>query len=102
MTIFIVSNLSALPHILNLLEGVSNENDRWPIYYVSYIVQLLNSLMMLYYNGVEKELNQPAMQGVLQSWKAFHNLKLGMDILFNYAAYKDRLEDKNNINERCL
>lgn len=54
--------------------------------------------MMLYYNGVEKELNQPAMQGVLQSWKAFHNLNLGMDILFNYAAYKDRLEDKNNIN----
>jgi len=25
------------------------------------------------------------MQGVLQSWQAFHNLKIGMNILFNYA-----------------
>jgi hypothetical protein len=29
------------------------------------------------------------MQGVLQSWQAFHNLKIGMNILFNYAEYLD-------------
>lgn len=30
------------------------------------------------------------MQGVLQSWQAFHNLKLGMEVLYKYADYRDK------------
>lgn len=43
----------------------------------------------MYYSGINKKLNQPAMQGVLQSWQAFHNLRLGMDVLYQYASYCD-------------
>jgi hypothetical protein len=64
-------------------------------------VQLLNSCVILYYSGINRELNQPAMQGVLQSWQAFHNLKIGMNILFNYAEYLDlHTEIYNHFN--CL
>ncbi len=41
------------------------------------------------------------MQGVLQSWQAFHNLRLGMNVLFNYAEYKDT-HSENKYNFRCL
>ena len=53
------------------------------------MIELLNNCLVLYYSGINKQLNQPAMQGVLQSWPAFHNLKLGMNVLANYAEYKD-------------
>jgi hypothetical protein len=55
----------------------------------------------LYFSGINKQLNQPAMQGVLQSWQAFHNLRLGMNVLFNYAEYKDT-HSENKYNFRCL
>ena len=44
------------------------------------------------------------MQGVLQSWQAFHNLKLGMRVLADFADYKDSLITVKNqkYNYRCL
>lgn len=41
------------------------------------------------------------MQGVLQSWEAFHNLKLGMVILEDFALWKDDTSPVN-YNYRCL
>lgn len=41
------------------------------------------------------------MQAVLQSWEAFHNLKLGMAVLFDYAIYRDENSDVD-YHFRCL
>lgn len=103
--IFLISNLYIVPHVLLTIGKHYFQYDitnRDSIYYTSFIVELLSSCLILYYSGINKQLTQPAMQGVLQSWQAFHNLKLGMDVLFNYAEYKDAHSEGHKYNFRCL
>lgn len=79
--IFFSSNLFIIPHIILVLND-SIITNRDSIYYTSYIINILDSCIMMYYSGINKKLNPPAMQGVLQSWQAFHNLRFGMDVLY--------------------
>lgn len=51
------------------------------IYYTSLLTQLLNTAIMAYYSRADQKLNQPPMQGVLQSWEAFQNIQVGIQIL---------------------
>ena len=78
--IFFCSNLTIIPRAIVNIWGNPTEFS-FEIYYATYIVQLLDTVIMVYYSGINQELTQPAMQGVLQSWEAFHNLSLGMNIL---------------------
>lgn len=77
-------------------------NRRDPIYFTAFVIQLLNTCVIFYFSGINKELNQPAMQGVLQSWQAFHNLRLGMRVLADFADYKDSHAKAKKYNYRCL
>lgn len=79
--IFFSSNLFIIPHVFLFISDYKI-TKRDSIYYTSYVIELLNTCIIMYYSGINRKLSQPAMQGVLQSWQAFHNLKFGMEILY--------------------
>lgn len=97
--LYVFSNLSIVPKIIfEVLE--IHPRDRYPIYYTSFIIELLNTCIIVYYSGVNQVLSKPAMQGVLSSWKAFHNFPLGMVILKQYAMQKQ--SPYEGMHARCL
>lgn len=79
--IFFSSNIFIIPHVFLFISDYKI-TKRDSIYYTSYVIELLNTCIIMYYSGINRKLSQPAMQGVLQSWQAFHNLKFGMEILY--------------------
>jgi hypothetical protein len=72
-----------------------------PTYFTVYILELINSCILLYYSGSKSRLNKPAEKGVLEVWRAFNNVELGMNILKEYAAYKDGNE-KSSLNKSMV
>lgn len=105
LLLFFTSNLSIVPHIiLDVLDmQYQNISTRAPIYYCAYIIELCNTCLVMYYSGIYKRLGQLPLQGVLQSWEAFHNVQICIKVLLEYAIDKDeKIKSPTKINERCL
>lgn len=98
--LYAFSNLSIIPKAIFYFSQVDPFINRLPIYYMSFIIELFNTCIIIYYSGINKIFSQPAMQGVLQSWQAFHNLYLGMDILMEFAIQKH--SQYEGFHSRCL
>jgi hypothetical protein len=103
LLLFITFNISIVPQIVIKIEQTDHKTipQPTPTYFTVYIIELINSCILLYYSGSKSRLNKPAEKGVLEVWRAFNNVELGMNILKEYAAYKDGNE-KSNINKSMV